>query len=119
MSVIDIQQKLALFSDHWNPRVVGEVNGCHIKLAKLKGEFVWHSHANEDEAFVVVAGHLTMRFRDRVEELDVGQMIVVPRGVEHQPFAADECSVVLIEPASTVNTGEVVEARTREKLEHI
>jgi mannose-6-phosphate isomerase-like protein (cupin superfamily) len=119
MDRIDLRHKLSLFTDHWNPRVVGDVNECQIKLAKLKGEFVWHSHANEDEAFLVLAGHLTMRFRDRIVELSEGQMIIVPRGVEHQPYAAEECSVMLIEPKSTLNTGNAVDGRRREHLDRI
>ena len=119
MEKINIDNKLNLFQDHWNPRIIGELNGQHVKLAKLKGEFVWHSHEKEDELFYVLKGNLKMEFRDRVEILRPGEMIIVPRGVEHKPVAEDEVHIILFEPASTINTGEIENERTRKKLEVI
>jgi mannose-6-phosphate isomerase-like protein (cupin superfamily) len=116
---IDLSAKLALFSDHWNPRIVAELNGQQVKLAKLLGEFVWHQHEHEDELFLVLAGRLRMEFRDGTVELGPGEAINVPRGVEHRPVAAAEVHVLLFEPASTINTGAEVEARTRATLERI
>lgn len=105
MQKINLAEKLSLFSEHWSPRIVAELNGQHVKLVKLKGEFVWHHHDHEDEMFLVVAGSFRMEYRDRAVVLREGEMIVVPRGVEHRPVAAEECSILLFEPASTVNTG--------------
>lgn len=119
MEVINLDNKLDLFSDHWNPRVVADLNGQQVKLAKLKGEFVWHSHELEDELFYVLSGQLEMHFRDRVEVLNPGEMIVVPRTVEHKPVAKEEVSVVLFEPASTLNTGDADSDLTRNDLERI
>jgi mannose-6-phosphate isomerase-like protein (cupin superfamily) len=118
--VVDLGEKLASFSDTWSPRIVAELNGQQVKLAKLDGEFVWHRHEAEDELFLVVAGRLRMRFRGGEAVLGPGQMIVVPRGVEHLPVAEDgECHVLLFEPASTLNTGDVRDERTVERLERI
>lgn len=119
MEKINLAQKLALFSDYWNPRVVGELNGQHVRLAKLKGEFVWHSHSHEDELFLVLKGVLLLRFRDRDVELCEGEFCIVPRGVEHQPVAAEEVHVLLFEPASTVNTGSTESEYTRENIEKV
>jgi mannose-6-phosphate isomerase-like protein (cupin superfamily) len=119
MNRINLAEKLALFSDHWNPRVVGELNGQHVKLVKLAGEFTWHHHDHEDELFLVLRGSLAIHFRDRVVELAEGEFCIVPRGVEHKPVAREEAAVLLFEPASTLNTGNVREARTREALERI
>jgi mannose-6-phosphate isomerase-like protein (cupin superfamily) len=105
MHRINLAEKLALFSTHWDPKIVAELNGQHVKLVKFRGEFVWHHHAHEDELFLVVRGAFEMHFRDRVVPLREGELIVVPRGVEHRPVAAEEVSVLLFEPASTVNTG--------------
>lgn len=117
--VVNLQQKFGLFADYWHPRVVGELNGQQVKLAKLQGEFTWHAHAEEDELFLVIAGELQMRFRDRTEIVRAGEFIIVPRGVEHCPVALSEVQVMLFEPASTVNTGAVREPRTRDTLERI
>ena len=106
MDKIDLQENLALFSDHWSPRIVAQLNGQEVKLAKFIGAFQWHQHADEDEMFLVLSGSFTMEFRDRSVELNEGQMIVVPRGVEHRPVAEQECSVLLFEPAGVVNTGD-------------
>ena len=119
MEKINLDQKLSLFSDHWNPRIVGELNGQHVKLAKLKGEFVWHRHEQEDELFYVVKGKLRMEFRDRIVEIEPGEMIVVPKGVEHKPVAVEEVHVMLFEPASTLNTGNIENERTRKELEKL
>lgn len=106
MEKVNIAQKLSLFSDHWNPRIVGELNGQHVKLVKFQGEFVWHKHDNEDEMFLVVSGQFQMQFRDKTVELKENEFLIVPRGVEHRPVAAQEVSVLLFEPASTLNTGD-------------
>lgn len=117
--VINIKEKLNLFSDHWNPRVIGELNGQMVKLAKLHGEFVWHSHDHEDEMFYVISGVLTIEFRDRIETIKAGEMIIVPRGVEHKPVAENEVEIMLFEPASTVNTGNTDSDLTRTQLNKI
>jgi mannose-6-phosphate isomerase-like protein (cupin superfamily) len=116
---VNIAEKLSLFSEHWSPKIVGEVQGMHVKLVKLKGEFVWHHHENEDEMFFVVKGRMLLKFRDRDVWLDEGELIIVPRGVEHLPVAEEECHVMLIEPASVVNTGNVRNERTVANLEQI
>jgi mannose-6-phosphate isomerase-like protein (cupin superfamily) len=104
---VNIEQKLSLFSDHWNPRIVGELNGQQVKLVKFKGSFVWHHHESEDEMFFVVKGRFRIDFKDRSEWIEQGEFIIVPRGVEHRPSAEEEVSVILFEPASTLNTGNV------------
>ena len=119
MNVIDLADKLSQFDEYWSPRIVGEVNDSYVKLAKLNGEFVWHSHEQEDELFLVVKGRLTVRFRDRDIHLEKGQMIIVERGVEHQPVAESEAHVLIVEPRSTLNTGDVVNERTVVDLERI
>lgn len=119
MRTIDLAETLKRFQDAWNPRVIGAVNDCEVKLAKLAGEFCWHSHADEDELFLVVEGRLRMRFRDRDELLGPGQLIIVPRGVEHLPVAEPTCSVLLFEPKGTLNTGDVENERTRRELERL
>jgi mannose-6-phosphate isomerase-like protein (cupin superfamily) len=112
MNKINLAEKLSRFSAHWSPKIVAELNGQHVKLVKFQGEFVWHQHEHEDELFFVVQGGFRMEFRDRVVELREGEMLVVPRGVEHRPVAEREVSVLLFEPASTVNTGSVGGERT-------
>lgn len=116
---IDLWEKLSRFDDRWNPRVVAELNGQHVKLAKLEGEFVWHAHADEDELFLVLKGKLRIELRDGAIELGPGQMAVVPRGVEHRPVAEGEVHVLLFEPAGTLNTGDVRNERTVEEPERI
>lgn len=116
---VDLAASFARITDHWNPRVAGELNGQMVKLVRFQGEFVWHSHAEEDEMFLVVAGAFRMEFRDRAVELGAGQFLIVPRGVEHRPVAEREAQVVLFEPASTLNTGNVRNERTRERLERL
>jgi mannose-6-phosphate isomerase-like protein (cupin superfamily) len=116
MNRITLADKLALFSSHWDPKIIAELNGQHVKLAKIQGEFVWHHHTHEDELFLVLRGSFDMHYRDRVVTLREGDLIVVPRGIEHRPVAEHECSILLFEPASTVNTGNAGGALTREKL---
>ena len=119
MDKVNLAEKLAQFTDHWTPRIVGELNGQHVKLVKLEGEFVWHRHDAEDELFLVVHGRFDMQFRDRVLSLDEGELIIVPRGVEHRPVAKREAHVLLFEPAATLNTGNVVTDRTVARPERI
>ena len=107
MDKINIAQKFDHIDDHWNPRIAAEANGQHVRFAKLKGEFVWHSHADEDELFIVVKGRLTVRFRDREIEVGEGEMLVIPRGVEHMPVAPEEVHLINITSAATTMTGEV------------
>jgi mannose-6-phosphate isomerase-like protein (cupin superfamily) len=109
---ISLAEKLATIATHWDPKIVAELNGQQVKLAKLDGEFVWHHHEHEDELFLVLAGTLRLELRDRVVELGPGDMTVVPRGVEHRPVAVGEVHLLLFEPASTLNTGNVREPRT-------
>ncbi len=112
MVKVNLSEKLALFADHWSPKVVGELNGQQVKLVKFVGEFVWHAHDHEDELFLVVKGRFTMEFRDRHVPLDEGEFLIVPRGVEHRPVAAEEVHVLLFEPATTLNTGDARDERT-------
>ena len=117
---IDLRAKLARITTHWDPKLVAELNGQHVRLAKLHGEFVWHAHPDADELFLVLEGELEMRFRDRTVTLRQGELIVVPRGVEHRPAAARECSVLLFEPAGTLNTGDAPRSGlTRDNIERI
>ncbi|GHB59626.1 cupin domain-containing protein [Persicitalea jodogahamensis] len=119
MNKVNIPEKLACFRDHWNPRIVGELNGQHVKLVKFKGEFVWHKHDDEDEMFYVLQGEFKMEFRDKTVMLRENEFLIVPKGVEHRPVAVDEVSVMLFEPASTLNTGDTKGELTREALEKI
>ena len=111
---VNLAQKLSLFDEHWSPKIVTELNGQHVKLVKLLGEFSWHHHDEEDELFFVIEGRLGMEFRNRDVLLEEGEMIVVPRGVEHRPVAGEEVHVMLFEPASTLNTGNVRNELTTE-----
>ncbi|MFO0958303.1 MAG: cupin domain-containing protein [Isosphaeraceae bacterium] len=119
MNKVNLAQKLALFHDHWNPRIVGELNGQHVKLVKFAGEFVWHKHDREDELFLVVKGRFRMDFRDRQVWLEEGEFLIVPRGVEHSPVAEDEVHVLLFEPAGTLNTGDARGERTVDRPDWI
>jgi len=118
-SKVNLQEKLGLFDDYWNPRVVGHLNGQLVKLVKLKGEFVWHQHENEDELFLVLEGRLTVRLRGGEVVLEEGEFFIVPRGVEHSPAADGETHVLVFEPESTLNTGNVRNEHTRDELEQI
>lgn len=119
MEKINIKDKLSLFSDHWNPRIVGELNGQHVKLVKFKGEFTWHSHEDEDELFYVIEGKFKMEFRDKTVEVLPNEFLIVPKGVEHRPVAENEVSVMLFEPANTLNTGNVRNEFTKDDLKKI
>ena len=119
MEKVNIEEKLALVRDYWNPAIVGELNGQHVKLVKFKGEFVWHKHDHEDEMFYVVKGEFKMEFRDRTVILNEHEFLIVPKGVEHRPVAEREVSIMLFEPASTLNTGNVKNELTRETLDRI
>ena len=119
MKVVNLAQKFSLFSDYWSPKIIGELNGQKVKVAKLHGEFVWHQHENEDELFLVVQGRLCMKLRDRDVAINAGEFFIVPKGVEHLPIAEEEVHVVLLEPASTLNTGNVRNERTVETLDRV
>lgn len=114
MHKINLAEKLAALQEHWSPRIIGELNGQHVKLAKLKGEFIWHRHDNEDELFLILTGRLRMQFRSGQVVLEPGEMIIVPKGVEHCPIADEDTSVLLFEPAGTLNTGNIRNKRTIE-----
>jgi mannose-6-phosphate isomerase-like protein (cupin superfamily) len=119
MQKVNLAEKLSLFSDHWKPRVVGELNGQHVKVVKLKGEFVWHRHEQADELFLVIRGRLQVEMRDRTVPLDEGEFFIVPRGVLHRTVAGEEAHALLFEPAGTINTGDVREERTEDRPEAI
>lgn len=119
MDKINISEKFDQFNDYYNPRIIGELNGQHVKAVKLKGEFIWHHHDREDELFLVVRGKLKMEFREKIVEVNPGEFIIVPRGVEHRPVAEQEVHVLLFEPDSTLNTGNVENDRTRRQLEKL
>jgi mannose-6-phosphate isomerase-like protein (cupin superfamily) len=119
METVNLREKFSLFSDYWNPRIIGEVNECHVKAVKLKGEFVWHHHEHEDELFLVVKGRLRMKFRDHEALVREGEFVIVPRGVEHLPIADDEVHIVLLEPKTTLNTGNLTNERTVAQLQRI
>jgi mannose-6-phosphate isomerase-like protein (cupin superfamily) len=119
VETVNLKEKFSRFSDYCNPRIVGEVNDCHVKTVKLKGEFIWHHHDQEDELFLVVKGTLRMKFREREAIVREGEFVIVPRGVEHCPVADEEVHIVLIEPKSTSNTGNITNERTVAQLERI
>jgi mannose-6-phosphate isomerase-like protein (cupin superfamily) len=116
---INLSQKLGLFNDFWSPKIIGELNDSHIKLAKLKGKFDWHHHENEDELFLVVKGRLSIAFRDSDITLEEGELIVIPKGIDHCPEAIEEVHVLLIEPKGTLNTGNVITDKTKLTLDTI
>jgi mannose-6-phosphate isomerase-like protein (cupin superfamily) len=116
---VNLRDKFAVFADHWKPKIVGQLNGQQVKLVKFRGEFVWHHHDHEEELFLVLKGRFRMEFRDRQVWLEEGEFLIVPRGVEHRPVAEEEAHVLLFEPASTLNTGNVRNERTVERLERI
>jgi mannose-6-phosphate isomerase-like protein (cupin superfamily) len=119
MDKVNLANKLASFTEHWNPKIVGELNGQQVKLVKFQGPFVWHHHDHEDELFLVVKGRFRMEFKDRHVWIEEGEYIIVPRGVEHRPVADEEAHVLLLEPATTLNTGNVRNERTLDRLERI
>ena len=116
---VNLAEKFTLFQDYWSPRVAGELNDAYVKLVKVKGEFVWHHHDDEDELFLVVKGRLLMKLRDRDLWLDEGEFVIVPRGVEHMPVAEEEAHLLLLEPKTTLNTGNVRDERTVPTLDRI
>ncbi len=113
IQAINLANKLSLFDEHWSPRIIAQMNDYYLKLAKIQGEFIWHSHPDTDEVFIVIKGEMRIEFRDFHTKLSVGELCVVPRGIEHKPVARDECQIMLIEPTGTVNTGDVVGERTK------
>ncbi len=119
MQKVNLAEKFSLFKEHWSPKIVGELNGQHIKLVKIKGSFTWHHHDNEDEMFLVVKGSFVMELRDKNIPLNEGEFLVIPRGVEHRPNAAEEAEILLFEPASTLNTGITVNELTKKELEKL
>ena len=119
MKKVNLAEKFSLFTDYYNPRIIGELNNQHVKAVKLKGEFVWHKHDHEDELFLVVKGILKMELRDKTIEINEGEFLIVPRAVEHKPVADEEVHIILFEPASTLNTGDVENEMTRATLEKI
>ena len=119
MEKVNLAEKFSAFSDHYNPRIAGELNGQLVKLVKFKGEFTWHHHANEDELFYVVKGSFDMHFRDKIVTINKGEFIIVPRGIEHKPVAEQEVEVMLFEPATTLNTGNVENEFTKRELGRI
>lgn len=116
---VNLAEKLGMFREYWSPKIVGEVNDSYVKLVKFKGEFVWHQHEREDELFLVLKGRLLMKFRDREVWINQGEFIIVPRGVEHMPVAEAEVHVMLLEPKTTLNTGNVENERTLHELQRI
>ena len=119
MNKVNLVQKFSLFHDYWNPKIVGELNDSYVKLVKLKGEFAWHHHETEDELFLVVKGNLLIKLRDQNIFLDEGEFVIIPRGVEHLPIAEEEAHVLLLEPKTTLNTGNIGNERTVVDLERI
>jgi len=119
MEVVNLNEKLAKVKEPWSPKIVGEVNDSYVKIVKFTGEFVWHHHENEDELFLVIKGRLRMKFRDREVTVTPGEFVIVPKGVEHMPVADEEVQVVLIEPKTTLNTGNVRNERTLPQLERL
>jgi len=119
MNKVNMEEKFLLFQDYFNPRIVGELNGQQVKLVKFKGEFVWHKHDNEDEMFYVVKGEFKMEFRDKIVEINEQEFLIVPKGIEHKPSAENEASIMLFEPAATLNTGDTKSDLTRAVLEKI
>ncbi len=119
MDKVDLAEKFNLFADHWSPKIVGELNDSYVKVVKLKGEFVWHHHEKEDELFLVVKGKLLIRLRDRDLWLQEGEFVIIPKGVEHLPVAEEEAHVLLLEPKTTLNTGNVRNERTLSNLQRI
>lgn len=116
---VSLSEKFALFTNHWSPKIVGEINDFHVKLVKIEGEFVWHHHEHEDEMFFVVNGSFVMKVRDGDVQVNEGEFIIIPHGVEHKPVADAECQILLFEPKNTLNTGNVQDVKTVDDLEWI
>ncbi|WED43758.1 cupin domain-containing protein [Legionella cardiaca] len=119
MEKINLEDKFALFHDYWSPKIVGDLNDSHVKLAKFKGEFVWHKHDTEDELFLVIKGQLLIKLRDKDIHLGQGEFVIIPKGVEHMPIAKEEVHVILIEPKTTLNTGDAVSELAKEQLDRL
>lgn len=119
MEKVNVSEKLSTFNDHFNPRIVGELNGQHVKLVKFRGEFIWHHHEHEDELFFVVKGSFDMQMRDKIVTVNAGEFLIMPRGIEHKPVAKEEVEIMLFEPATTLNTGNVENEMTVKHLEKI
>src|ERR1700758_181952 len=119
METVNLSEKFSRFSDYWSPKIIGDLNDCHVKAVKIKGEFVWHHHDDEDELFLVVKGKLRIKFRDREAVIGPGEFIIVPKGVEHCPAAEDEVHMILMDPQSTRNTGNITNERTVVQLERV
>ena len=119
MDVVNIKEKFTLFTEQWSPKIIGQLNGQDVKLAKLQGEFVWHDHKEEDELFYIIKGTLKIEFRDKMIELQEGDMLIIPKGVEHKPIAEEEVWVLLFEPSNIKHTGDVEHELTKEKFEKI
>lgn len=119
MEKINLNNKLALFNDYWSPKIIGDLNDSHVKLAKFKGKFIWHKHDNEDELFFVIKGTLLIKLRDKDIYIKEGEFLIVPKGVEHLPIAEEEVHVMLIEPKTTLNTGDAMSDLKKEKLDRI
>jgi mannose-6-phosphate isomerase-like protein (cupin superfamily) len=119
MEKVNLTEKLSAFNDYFNPRIAGELNDQQVKLVKFKGEFIWHHHEQEDELFYVVKGSFDMHFRDKIVTIHAGEFIIVPHGIEHKPVAEQEVEIMLFEPATTLNTGNVINEKTKEELKRI
>jgi len=119
MEKVNLSEKFSLFTEHWSPKIAGELNGQMVKLVKFQGEFVWHHHDNEDELFYVVKGSFDMHLRDKIITINAGEFLIMPRGVEHKPVAKEEVEIMLFEPATTLNTGNVVNEKTKPDLQQI
>jgi mannose-6-phosphate isomerase-like protein (cupin superfamily) len=119
MEKVNLAEKLSLFNDHFSPKIVGELNGQQVKLVKFQGEFVWHHHENEDELFYVLKGSFDMHLRDKIITVNAGEFLIMPRGVEHKPVAKEEVEIMLFEPASTINTGNITDAKTKIDLQRL
>lgn len=119
MDIINLEEKFNLFTEHWSPKIIGELNGQHVKIAKVKGEFIWHDHKEEDELFFIIKGKLKIEFRDRTVELNEGEMLIIPKGEEHKPVADEEVHLMLFEPMNIKHTGDIQHEMTVNKYDHI
>jgi mannose-6-phosphate isomerase-like protein (cupin superfamily) len=119
MDKVNLAQKFAAFNDYWSPKIAGEINDFYVKLVKVKGEFVWHHHDNEDELFLIIKGRLLIKFRDRDLYLNAGEFVIIPKGIEHCPVAEEEVHMLLLEPKTTLNTGNIENERTVSNPDHI